>query len=828
MGHRGTKIQSIYNKIAKVLQIKHAEGDLEVQTKRPHPRSVSMINAHIKQAQKSRIIKLWNNSFESDRTAIKMYKTATNPTVKKEATKKINKRINEVKNQLSEFDLLKKRLQGEVSPNKIESLIMPIGLTEEEAKNWMKRKARGEIDLPSPITDPDPRLAESSDLSKIKKARFISDPAGRSIALGAELKKDYELIGKFWDAGSEYKAKWSIDLPSAVPQILNKFLNEDDFINVNGYINAMAERTAAIANRAANVSLDINDLWRLTGDALSWDDAGDLNKFFGDIAKEGDLGFKIPPKVAGDFIDVIEYRSRLNQLANNLVDSAYHTLLPNNLTDGFTRLDYVIRELEKGLGKWVDTNGDEAVSSIWGFTADQQGVSNKKFIQDLTESLYDLAAQQDNKEYTPLREEYFDEVIDKNSEFFNALDDTVDTRYTVYQNLQDNDPRKIAGKNSLKRAIYLEPLFQVFNQLGENVFNDEAYDVHGSKRIHSEYDRPFSERIEFKKNGNPALRQKDFRIVNRPNFARELFNEYIPEIIIRDVNGKPLSAGVIEFVDNAGDTPNIVPPDSVGASTQAMETKADAHYRRLARGIRTVVKTGVAIASVGPAKLWAFGVKAVVNVGPDVGLEYLLYDEQQSERLARPIDPITGRRADEGSIFPDVILPSGATVRATQDPNQWVDDMDNLSAEDAAYYSQLNIADFTGDPTGATTNRLLASMQQGLAPGMKVADSKFVVDPEKKTLQKDTTKGLYHETMSEDYGKILEDRPQGWSEEQEAHLSTKGQPEGITDIFYNPESAFGRQNIKERENRDRTSAYNAELEKLQLTNQQGEENATTG
>ena len=201
--------------------------------------------------------------------------------------------------------------------------------------------------------------------------------------------------------------------------------------------------------------------------------------------------------------------------------------------------------------------------------------------------------------------------------------------------------------------------------------------------------------------------------------------------------------------------------------------------------------------------------KKLIDPTIDVTVESFLYDPSQAEVLVRPM--VDRQRAEEGSVFPDVVLPSGATVRSTQDSNQFVSDMDKLSPKDAAAYSQLDVADFTGDPEGATRSRLAASIQQGLYPTREE--------------QKDTTRGLTYDAMTQDYGEVLEERPQGYSVEQEQKLSSDLQPEGIADMFYDEGTAFGDQNIQERENRDRLADYKSELEKLNLsTNQQEGEN----
>ena len=57
------------------------------------------------------------------------------------------------------------------------------------------------------------------------------------------------------------------------------------------------------------------------------------------------------------------------------------------------------------------------------------------------------------------------------------------------------------------------------------------------------------------------------------------------------------------------------------------------------------------------------------------------------------------------------------------------------------------------------------------------------------------------------------------------HNRSEMQPEGISDMFYKKGTPYGDQNIKERENRNRKTSYDAELQKLLSTNQ-GEENAT--
>ena len=202
--------------------------------------------------------------------------------------------------------------------------------------------------------------------------------------------------------------------------------------------------------------------------------------------------------------------------------------------------------------------------------------------------------------------------------------------------------------------------------------------------------------------------------------------------------------------------------------------------------------------------------KKLIDPAIDVTIESFLYDPAQAEVLVRPM--VGRQRAEEGSVFPDVVLPSGATVRSTQDPDQFISDMDKLSPKDAAAYSQLDVADFTGDPEGATRSRLAASIQQGLYPTREE--------------QKDTTRGLTYDAMTQDYGEVLEERPQGYSVKQEQNLRSDLQPEGIADIFYEEGTAFGDQNIKERENRDRLADYKSELEKLNLsTNQEGENDA---
>ena len=240
------------------------------------------------------------------------------------------------------------------------------------------------------------------------------------------------------------------------------------------------------------------------------------------------------------------------------------------------------------------------------------------------------------------------------------------------------------------------------------------------------------------------------------------------------------------------------------------------------KSLGIVVPTAVTIGSVfaKPVKaadrvLTGFKLSAKKLVDPtiDVTIESFLYDPAQAEVLIRPVETQESgmkARAKEGSVFPDVVLPSGATVRSTQDSDQFISDMDRLSPKDAAAYSQLDIADFTGDPEGATRSRLAASIQQGLYPTRKQ--------------QTDTTRGLVYDAMTQDYGKVLEERPQGYSVEQEQNLRSDLQPEGIADMFYDEGTAFGDQNIQERENRDRLADYKSELEKLNLSTNPKEKN----
>jgi len=638
LGHISGRMPEWYQKAATRIQLDYNRNDPNVIITEPHPRTRAMIERHLGHAQRGKDLESWNDKHIRLRTGIKEEAKFGAPKIEK-VKKQVKKEIAE---ELSEYQQLKNRLEGEgprtVSPARVESLIMPEGLSLEEQQQFLKDRASGKTNLQSPITDPDPRLKVAADPEKVHAAKFLKDTKARNVASARLTNMDLNLIDNFFNEGSQMRAKYNIKLNDAVPQILNKFLDDYDFVNMSSYFDKMGANVSEIVKSAMDTPIPANDILLLGDNVTSWNNIGDLGEFFGEAARVGTdadtLAIKIPEKVAREFSEIIEYRSRVHQIAQNLIEAADHTLIPDKLQSGIGRLDHIVDRLEIGLGNYVQqSTNDVPVSS---YINTQKTPSRQQFVADLTEALQD-ARGKTQAEYTSLKTHYFDELIDNNPDFFGPLADDTKKAYTT---------TKKFAENSLIRTIQLEPLFQAFKDT--DLFNDLAYDKEGSKNMMIEYDKPLSERLAgkdgtFKLDGRPAVRKKDYGTVTRSNLARIIFNEALPELTPVTISGKAYSVGYIPFVDIDGnEIDDISMPNARDMTGEVVETLEDAKARR-ALNTRTVLNWGVVpltgiqflMSNTAFGKAAAFGTNVLAEVGIELALAN--YDTLVLDAFGNPL-----------------------------------------------------------------------------------------------------------------------------------------------------------------------------------------------
>ena len=799
-GHEIVQMSANYNEAAVAMREQKANGTFVGDKLEVSDRLRSSLEAHFKFARKKFLYTHFYDKYLVNKDGLKRKANYETQDIK-EARKNKKKKL-EI--EISEYDKLAARVGrgskgNAISQNMLEWNMMPAGLDYEGQVDWINSKSLGEVGLPSPVTESDPRLKDLASDDKRRKVSMMKSTA-RGVQTAKMNAQDFSVLEEYWKKGSDYKLIKEINIEDAVPQIYEHFFDKE-IVDIGNYRNSLDDDIfGKIINQTDPINIPAEDILRIPSNATTFDNAGDISKFFGNSAKStSGLNIRVDPTVVSDVLNMLERKSRINQVAANLINAAEHTMTPDNFSSSIGRLDYIIDQLQGGLKDWSSKNPD--VTPDVGFVHNQFKVEQSDFVSELNSVFQDMRSST-GVEYAPIRLDDFDEIIERHPDYFTPLEEGFAKKYTV---------GKPGAEKSMIKSIQLEPIFKALNEVtvdGQPIFDRIAWDAEGFSNSEEILNQPLSDRLEFnpkniETNPTVAKRNKDYGFIIKTNMAQRLFNKYTPNNKIQKVGNEAFSAGVIEYKDSRGELVDTLKPNARYVSNEVVESVDNALSKRITKGILSIIGIGSAVIG----KPVTASAKTVFALGkalaPDTLIEYAAFDEGFSENLIQD--------QEGNTVFPDVVLPESGVGRATHNPEQFISDMDKLSASDAAAYSTKNIDDFTGDPKGATENRFVSGIQQGL----------FATDEEKK----DTTRGIVNKTMSQDYGKVLDSRPTGLTVNQQRKLGSEMQPKGISDMFYEEGTPFGDQNIKERENRNRKTSYDAELQKLLSTNQ-GEENAT--
>mgnify|MGYP001373534844 CR=1 FL=1 len=506
---------------------------------------------------------------------------------------KIKKAAKEVQERISEYNQVIENSRKSFSPRKIQRTIMPANMSVDEQVDFIKQQNLSAGEFKAPATDPDPRFAEGTDPKKVKRYG-ISSP----IRLRQEQAKDVNIVEEFLKENSEYLAKHNITLDDAIPQITDKFHANESFLRSGKYFNDMNDQLEDIIQQIGDAEVDVDDIFNDIGN--TYDEAGDAKLFFGKEnfveAPDGALKLKVPKNLMWDFLGEAEYRSRLFHLAQNMVEAAEHTMLPDKYASATGIRDHIIRKIKLGNLAWLKQNPDEELGLAFKFGGDNmdsgknyQKISNDDFITDLNEIIEDLGSL-DQKEYTTVKDSYYDDFVEKNKEgFYTDLDEK------KLSNWITNDPKL---SRTIIKSVIFEPFHRLLNEVqvedGEGFFNRYTYDKEGLYLNADVYDTPLSQRLEWKKNGiHPALRDKDHYETPRTNISRKIFNSVVPEPNIQVVDDSAYSLGPIEYLDDRGSPiQDVKLPSAREITEEAIESLDDTILRRAARGVGTIAKYG--------------------------------------------------------------------------------------------------------------------------------------------------------------------------------------------------------------------------------------------
>jgi hypothetical protein len=592
MLHSDTQSKSHYGVAEAMKRIRTAEG-----------KAISPTIYNLTERDRAILDVVWDNSGRVQkaslvvgdlgviRHALRMYNKSKNP----KDLKKVKKTVKKVKTELSEYNQFLDRTREKYSPRNMQRTLMPAGLSVEEQAEFIKQQNLSTGEFQAPITDPDPRFEEATKRNLVRG--YASQ--GKGWKASAEMAKDQKLVEQFLKQNSEWVAKHNINLEDAIPQITDKYFNTDSFVKSGRYLNEMNDQLVDIITQAGDAEVDVDDIFKGAGN--TYKDSGIAKIFFGEEnfveTPDGKLKLRVPKNILWDFVGEAEYRSRLFQLATNMVETAEHTLVPDKYKSATGVRDHVIRKLKAGNVQWLTQNADTDLGLAFKFGGEDvdsgrnfKAVSNDVFIKDLNETMEDLASL-DQKEYTTVRDNYYNDFIENNKNgFYTDLDENKLSKFVT------KDP--VASRSIIKTLIF-EPFHRILNSVeiegndSDGFFNRYTYDKSGLDQKADFYDTPSSERLEWNKDGNPALRGGDHYTTPRTNIARRIFNSVVPEPKIQVQDNKAYSLGPIEYTDNRGNTILDVKLPGAGQATgEVAEDLSDTVLRRAARGVGSVAKFG--------------------------------------------------------------------------------------------------------------------------------------------------------------------------------------------------------------------------------------------
>jgi len=615
LGHEIVQMMANYNQAAIQMRDQKAKGILAGQDFAVTPRMESALSAHFQHAERAFLLNTYYNLYQVDKEGMKIKGKQEAENVKE--VRKVKKKKLEV--ELSEYDKLKARVgKGKVgkaiSQNMLEWNMMPAGLDYDQQVDWINRKSLGEVGLPSPVTESDPRLKDIVPDEQRRRVSNMKNQTARGVQLANMNAQDFTVLEEYWKKGSDFKLIKEINIEDAVPQIYENFFDKE-VVDIGNYRNSLDDDIfRKVLDQTDNFFLPAEDILKLPTNASSFDNAGDISKFFGPNARATkSLNIKIDPAVMSDVLNMIERKSRMNQVAANLINAAEHTLTPDNFKSSIGRLDYIINELQEGLTNWASKNPD--VTPDVGFVHNQFKVEQSDFINELNGIFTDMRSST-GVEYAPIRLEDFDEIIERHPDYFTPLEKGFAKRYTV---------TAPGAEKSMIRSIQLEPILKALNEVtidGQPIFDKMAWDSEGFSNSEEILNQPLSDRLEFnlkniETNPTVALRQKDHGFIIKTNMAQRIFNKYTPNNKIQKVGNEAFSAGVIEFKDSRGELVDTLKPNARYISNEAVENVNNAISRRVKKGILGIVGFGAIAKNV---------LFPGVGLAADVATEVLLTD----------------------------------------------------------------------------------------------------------------------------------------------------------------------------------------------------------
>tara|TARA_Y100000361_G_scaffold147561_1_gene159235 strand:+ start:51 stop:3239 length:3189 start_codon:yes stop_codon:yes gene_type:complete len=544
--------------------------------------------------------------------------------------------------------------------------------------------------------------------TKIRRQRAKRvKPESRHFAIWNQQQIDDKAFSALLNKGSQSKVL--VDLPMSLETGIQTIEGLLDQINSGEYMNKV---DSVIDDLITSITGDPKIGYRDAGDYLPFNHKGvpswNKNKsILNNIIPKnlqrinpstGAAAIRLDGNILRELLETIEYNNRVDTIAKKLIDQFDYLATPADIADDYVaRTAYAVDKMSVSIDKFVDDKFmaglDEPTLSI-AFDFKQGSVETPKFMSDVANRLQGVLLEQ---EYAPIDAADIERIINNHTGI-------------GFSEIDERTAGKLANSDNLINRIRIQPYLDTLIEL--EVLDNVVYE-RGKEFVEDvDFDKPFREKLKYKKDGGVKATQKNYTIDVRTNFFGTLLKESMPSNILTltDSDGMEYTtrAPIIDYVDAEGKTPQM-------KTGRFSDTFIDS-TKLAGKKFGPEILKGAVIAGFG---ILAAPALTAAEVATEVAL---IFPEDFEKSLYRTTYDPDNPKAEPGGFVKTPIdvetptLSTGKQLPMTVDRNALDDFLDTLTPEEIAEYEDMNIAERMGvEPT--TGGYRLEGIKAGLRVG---------------------------------------------------------------------------------------------------------------
>jgi hypothetical protein len=378
-------------------------------------------------------------------------------------------------------------------------------------------------------------------------------PESRHFAIWRQQQKDQNAFSALLNKGSQSKVL--VDLPmdlntgkQTIEGILNsinssEYMQKVDF-EINNIISGITENTEVGYRNAADY-LPFNHKG-----VPDWNkNQSLLNYIFSPSSQRvntttGAAAIRLDGNVLRDLLETVEYNNRVDTIAKKFMDQFDYLATPTDVADDYVaRTAYGVDRMALSIDKFIQDNPNLKLDIAFDYK--QATINTDKFMSDVSKRLQGVLLEQ---EYAPINSMDVDNVIARHvGTAFSEVDDNIAKKFT--NNKSDN----------LLNRIRLQPYVDALIEVG--VLDNVVYEAGKEFAEDVDFDKPFSNKLKYKNNGDIKATQKNYSIDLRTNFFSTAFKESLPSNIMTltdaDKMDYTIRGPIVDFLDENGKEPKM-------------------------------------------------------------------------------------------------------------------------------------------------------------------------------------------------------------------------------------------------------------------------------